>query len=226
MSFPAPSFDGPEASLIQRVRAGEKEAFYQLIKPYERAVFSIAMSILRNEADAEEASQEAVLKALCALPGFRGECKFSTWLIQIAINEARANLRKNRRGNDKSIDDQRTFENGEWLPKEYADWREIPSEKLQRKELGKALRRALESLPPRYREVLVLRDVQHLSTQETAEILGITRGSVKIRLLRARLRMRSLLAPGVDGSWINGRSEFGKICPYGIPPRLNETIGA
>jgi RNA polymerase sigma-70 factor, ECF subfamily len=226
MSSPAQNVERHEADLVQRVCAGEKEAFYQLVKPYERAVFSIAMSILRNEADAEEASQEAVLKALCALPGFRGECKFSTWLIQIAINEARAKLRKNRRGLDKSIDDQQAYEDGEWLPKEYADWREIPSEELQRKELGKALRRAMESLPSRYREVLVLRDVQYLSTQETAEILGITRGSVKIRLLRARLRMRAVLAPGIDGSWINGRSDFVKVCPYGIAPRLNETIGA
>jgi RNA polymerase sigma-70 factor, ECF subfamily len=203
-----------EAKLVQRACAGDKEAFYQLVHPCERAIFTSAMSVLRNEADAEEASQEAVLKAFCAVSRFRGECKFSTWLTQITINEARAKLRKDRRGLYESIDDQWVHEDRDWFPKDYADWREIPSEELQRKELGEALKRALESLPQRYREVLVLRDVQHLSTQEAAHVLGITRGSVKIRLFRARLQMRNALAPGIDGSWATGRLEFEKVRPF------------
>lgn len=205
MSTATLSLDSNETELVQRVCAGDKQVFYQLVHPYERAIFATAMSVLRNEADAEEVSQEAVLKAFCALPRFRGECKFSTWLIQITINEARAKLRKDRRGLYESIDKQRTDE------KDYADWREIPSEELQRKELGKALKRALESLPSRYREVLVLRDVRHVSTQETAQVLGISEGCVKIRLFRARLQMRDALAPGIDGSWATGRLEFGEV---------------
>jgi RNA polymerase sigma-70 factor, ECF subfamily len=211
MSTSTRSLDFREAELVRRVCSGDKESFYKLVQPYERVMFTIAMSVLRNEADAQEVSQEAVLKAFCALDRFRGECKFSTWLIQITINEARAKLRKDRRALYKSIDGLPAYEDGEWFPEEYADWREIPSERLQRKELGKALERALQSLPPRYREVLLLRDVQHLSTQETAQVLGITRGCVKIRLLRARLRMQHVLARRIDRSWLTRRLEFGNV---------------
>lgn len=214
MTCPVFSLQSVEAELVERVRAGDKESFYQLVQPYERAVFNTAMCVLRNEADAEEVSQEAVLRALCALPRFRGECKFSTWLLQITINESRAKLRKDRRRLYESIHDQRTGEEGEWFPKEYADWREIPSEELQRKELREALKGALESLASRYREVLVLRDVQRLSTQEAAQVLGISEGCVKTRLSRARLQMRSALTPRVDGTWMTGRFEFGRVRPF------------
>src|SRR5499425_676290 len=148
-----------EAELIQRICAGDKEAFYSLVEPCERAVFTAAMSILNNVADAEEVAQEAVLKAFAALPRFRGESKFSTWLVQITINEARLKLRKDRRHLYESIDDQQPDMEGEYFPKDFADWREIPSETLQRKELKEALKRALEALPQKYREVLILRDV-------------------------------------------------------------------
>ena len=211
MSTATLSLDSNETELVRRVCAGDKQVFYQLVHPYERAIFATAMSVLRNEADAEEVSQEAVLKAFCGLRRFRGECKFSTWLIQITVNEARAKLRKDRRSLYDSIDEQRADLEGGWFQKDYADWREIPSEELQRKELGKALKRALESLPSRYREVLVLRDVRHVSTQETAQVLGISEGCVKIRLFRARLQMRDALAPGIDGSWATGRLEFGEV---------------
>lgn len=203
-----------EAELIQRVCGGDKNAFYCLVLPCERGVFTAAMSILNNPADAEEVAQEAVLKAFTALSRFRGDCKFSTWLIQITINEARLKLRKDRRHLYQSLDEQQTDEQGDCFPKDYADWREIPSETLQRKELREALKRALDSLPPKYREVLILRDVQHLSTQETAQALGITVGSVKTRLLRARFQMRDALAPGIDGSWTTGKFEYEKVRPW------------
>jgi len=214
MSTPKPDLNPREAELIQCVCQGDKEAFYRLVQPYERAVFTAAMSILNNVADAEEVSQEAVLKAFSALPRFRRECKFSTWLIQITINEARLKLRKDRRHLYESIDEQRTDEQGGYFPKDYADWREIPSEELQRSQLRQALKRALESLPPKYREVLILRDVQHLSIQETAQALGITEGCVKTRLLRARFHMRDALAPGIDGSWMTGKFEYEKVRPW------------
>jgi RNA polymerase sigma-70 factor, ECF subfamily len=200
-----------EAELIERVCEGDKDAFYCLVQPCERAVFTAAMSILNNPADAEEVAQEAVLKAFTALPRFRGACKFSTWLIQITINEARLKRRKDRRHLYESLDEQRTDDQSDYFPKDYADWREIPSEALQRKELRETLKRALDSLPPKYREVLILRDVQHLNIQETAQVLGITAGSVKTRLLRARLQMRDALAPGIDGSWITGKFEYEKV---------------
>ncbi len=209
-----PNFDKTESELIQRVCQGDKEAFYSLVKPCERGIFAAAMSILNNPADAEEVAQEAVLKAFSALSRFRGESKFSTWLIQITINEARLKVRKDRKHLYESVDEQKTDEQGDYFPKDYADWREIPSETLHRKELREALQRALNSLPTKYREVLILRDVQHLSIQETAQALGITEGSVKTRLLRARFQMRDALAPGIDGSWYSGKHEYEKVRPW------------
>jgi RNA polymerase sigma-70 factor (ECF subfamily) len=208
------NLDTNEAELIRRVCAGDKEAFYSLLEPCERAVFTAAMSILNNVADAEEVTQEAVLKAFAALPRFRGESKFSTWLVQITINEARLKIRRDRRHLYDSIDESQTDDEGDCFPKDFADWREIPSETLQRKQLQEALKRALDGLPQKYREVLILRDVQHLSIQETAQVLGITEGSVKTRLLRARFRMRDALAPGIDGSWSTGKLEYEKVRPW------------
>src|SRR6266516_6914289 len=172
------------------------------------------MSILNNAADAEEVVQEAVMKAFSALSRFRGESKFSTWLIQITINEARLRVRKARKHLYESVDEQRTDDQGDCFPKDFADWREIPSEELQRKELREALKRALDSHAPKYREVLILRDIQHLSIQETAQVLNISEGNVKTRLLRARFQMRDALAPGIDGSWASGKAEYEKVRPW------------
>lgn len=202
------------ADLVARVKTGEHELFYELIRPCERAIFLTAMKILGNEADAEEVAQEAVLKAFTHLDQFRAEAKFSTWLIQITVNEARIKLRKDRRKLYQSIDEGIADEDGDYIPRDFADWREIPSEALERKELREALDRGLQILAPKYREVLVLRDVQRFNTQETARILGITEGVVRTRLLRARLQMRDALAPGIDASWAAGRSEYKKVRPW------------
>jgi len=209
-----PFLDAQQIDLIQRVCRGEKEAFYVLVRPCERAIFTAAMLILNNLADAEEVAQEAVLKAFTNLANFRGESKFSTWIIQITINEARLKIRKDRRHLYESVEESRPDDEGDYLPKDFADWREVPSEALERKELREALRKGLESLAQKYREVFVLRDVQHLSIQETAQVLGITVGSVKTRLLRARLQMRDALAPGFDGSWITGKTQYQKVRPW------------
>ena len=203
-----------EADLIRRVCSGEHEAFYELVRPYERAIYFAAMGVLNNPTDSEDVAQETVLKAFNALPNFRFEAKFSTWIIQIAINESRAKLRKDRRHLYESITSEREDEEGEYYPRDLADWREIPSEELQRKELRDALKRAMASLSPKNREVLILRDVQHMSIAETAKILGITEATVKVRLLRARLKMRDALAPGIDGSWTTGREGFKKVRPW------------
>lgn len=195
-----------ERELMERIIAGETEIFYELVQPYERAVFRSAVAILGNDADAEEVAQEAMLKALKHLPGFRRESKFSTWLIQIAINEAKVKLRKDRRVLYDSIDAGRPTEDGDYVPVELADWREIPSEALEQKELREALNAALQSLPEKYRTVLMLRDVQQISIAETARILGLTEENVKTRTSRARLQMRDLLAPGWGGAWV-GKAE-------------------
>ena len=214
MSSTKPPLEATEADLLERARQGDKEAFYNLVCPCERAVYTAAVSILNNSADAEEVAQEAVLKAFTNLAGFRGEAKFSTWLIQITINESRLKLRKDRRHLYESVDEQRADDEGEYSPKDFADWREVPSEALQRRELREALKQAIAHLPSMYREVLILRDVQQRSIQETAQILGLTEGSVKTRLLRARLQMRDALAPGIDGTWATGKAEYKKVRPF------------
>ncbi len=194
--------------LIARVKAGEKDLFYSLIQPYERSVYLAAFSILHNEADAEEVAQEAVLKALSHLDQFRAEAKFSTWLIQITVNEAKMRLRKDRKGRYDSIETAHEGDEGDYIPMDFADWREIPSEALERKELKAALTRALASMKPQFRQVFIMRDVQGLNIEETAQVLGVTKATVKMRLLRARLMMRDALAPGYDGVWSLGETKY------------------
>lgn len=197
-----------EVEMVRRVRDGDSALFYELVRPYERRVYSAAFAILRNSADAEDAAQEAMLKAFRHIKQFREEARFSTWLIQIAVNEARMRRRKNHPDVMEPIAD-RPDEAGNYVPRDFADWREIPSETLERKEIREKLTQALASLGEIYREVFVLRDMQHLSIEETAEALKISTASVKTRLLRARLMLRDLLAPGLGGPWLS-RMSFGK----------------
>jgi len=198
-----------EPALIRRVQAGEADAFYELVQPYERAVFLAALAIVKNEADAEEVAQEAVLKAFKALGRFRQESKFSTWLIQIAINEAKMKLRKDRRHLYESIEQGQQGDDGEYIPRDFADWREIPSQALERRELRDALTKALDSLPQKYRTILILRDMNHLSITETAHVLGLSEANVKTRLSRARLQMRDALATGFGGLLGRGNNPEG-----------------
>ncbi|HUO13925.1 MAG TPA: sigma-70 family RNA polymerase sigma factor [Verrucomicrobiae bacterium] len=188
-----------EQDLIRRVQNGENEFFYELVQPYERRVYAAAVAILRNEADAEDVAQEAMLKALANIRQFRAESRFSTWLIQITVNEALMRRRRERTVVMEGMDERRD-EDSDYTPRDFADWREIPSEALERKEVRQKLAQALASLDRKYREVFVLRDMEKLNIQETAEALGISVASVKTRLLRARLMLRDLLA----GSWEQG----------------------
>lgn len=202
-----------ETQLIKRVCGGEREAFYELIRPYERMIYATAISISKNPADAEEIAQEAVLKAFSNLASFRGEAKFSTWLVQITYNEAKMRLRKAHSHLYESIDDQQQSEEGDFWPRDYADWRPISSELLEQNEVRQAVQNALNSLRPIHREVLVLRDVQQLTIKETSTILGIPETSVKTRLHRARLLLRDILAPGFDGYWVKGQP-YRKVRPW------------
>jgi RNA polymerase sigma-70 factor, ECF subfamily len=196
-----------EQDLILRVQAGHAELFYELVKPYERRVYAAALAILRNESDAEDAAQEAMLKAFANIKQFRAEARFSTWLIQITVNESLMRRRRERTVVMEPIDNRRdggtSGEESEYAPRDFADWREIPSEALERKEVRQRLAEALGTLDPKYREVFMLRDMQHLNIQETAEALGITVASVKTRLLRARLMLRDLLAAGWEQGWFS-----------------------
>src|SRR5262252_4214847 len=191
-----------ERDLLRRVQGGETQLFYELIKPYERRIYTTAFAILRNEAEAEDAAQEAVLKAFTHIGQFRAEARFSTWLTQIAVNEA---LMRRRKAHTEIMEPigEREEEDGTYTPRDFADWREIPSEVLEKKEIRQKLASALATLAEKYRQVFVLRDIQHLSIEDTAEALGISRASVKTRLLRARLMLRDLLAPGLGGAFFS-----------------------
>ena len=203
---PADPTDEREQGLIARIRTGESSLFSALVKPYERRVYATALALLHNEADAQDVAQDAILKAFTHLNQFRGESRFSTWLIQITVNEALMRRRRERTVVMEGMDDRRdgrSNEEIEYAPREFADWREIPSEALERKEVRQQLAEALGSLDRKYREVFMLRDMEHLNIQETAEALGITVASVKTRLLRARLMLRDLLAAGWEQGWFS-----------------------
>src|SRR4051794_33601370 len=153
-----------ERELIDQICRGQTEHFYTLIKPYERHIFAIAYAVLGNAADAEDAAQETFLNALRALKGFRADSRFSTWLFQIALNEARTRLRRSRAHLHQSLDESNESEDNNFIPRDLADWREIPSEALARKELRQIVEATLRSMRPIYREVITLRDIQNLDT--------------------------------------------------------------
>jgi RNA polymerase sigma-70 factor (ECF subfamily) len=177
-----------ERELIAEILAGNHERYYELIAPIERRVYYTAYAIVRTEADAEEVSQEAILKGFRGLNKFRGEARFSTWLLSIVANEARMRLRRRREVSLellKSPDDE-----DEYTPLELAEWREIPIEALAQKELAERLEEAMATLPEMYREILILRDIDELNIAETSAALAISVPAVKTRLLRARLMVR------------------------------------
>jgi RNA polymerase sigma-70 factor (ECF subfamily) len=180
--------------MIAAILAGDTRLFHQLIRPHERSVYMMALSLLHNEADAEDAAQEAFLKAYRNLASFRGDSKFGTWLISITLNEARSRLRRKSNIKTQSLDEP-PDEEGHLSPALLRDWREIPSEALERQELRDVLRQAVTALPDIYREVFVLRDMEELNIAETAETLGISTASVKVRLHRARIMLQRALAP-------------------------------
>jgi RNA polymerase sigma-70 factor (ECF subfamily) len=184
-----------EAGLIARILGGEKELFHELIRPYERMVYLTLFAIVRNEAEAEDAAQETVINAYRHLSAFRGEAKFSTWLTTIAINEGRKRLRKTKSAAEESFEEKAEAREGDYTPAPLTDWREIPLEALERKEIREALRGAVAALPDIYRQVFTLRDLEELNVEETAQALGINAGAVKVRLHRARIMLQKRLVP-------------------------------
>jgi len=184
-----------EDALIARILAGERDLFHELICPYERIVYSMVFSMLGNESDAEDAAQTAVIQAYMNLDKYRGESRFSTWLVTIALNEGRNRLRKAKSLREDSIDALSEEADGDFAPALLTDWREIPSEALERKEVREHLQRAIERLPLIYRAVLVMRDMEGLDMEETARSLCVTTTVVKVRLHRARRMMQRDLAP-------------------------------
>jgi RNA polymerase sigma-70 factor, ECF subfamily len=189
----APEEVHPDVALVERARGGDVHAFETLVKQYDRQVFRIAQHITQNREDAQDVVQDAFLKAYEKLDQFQGNSKFYTWLVRIAVNEALMRLRKRRTGKMVSIDEDVQTEEGS-VPRDLAEWRPNPEQEYNQAELAEILRKTINGLPPGFRVVFVLRDVEGLSTEETANALGLSVPAVKSRLLRARLQLRERLS--------------------------------
>ena len=190
LAAPTETFD--ETTLVAQARRGDMAAFTQLVERYERKIFRLAQNITQNREDAEDVMQEAFLKAYEHLDGFEGNSKFYTWLVRIAVNESLMKLRKRKW--DKTVWLDEPVETGDdVVTREIAVWDDNPEERFGKDELQEILDKAVQSLPPIYRSVFVLRDIEELSIEETAKALDLTVPAVKSRLLRARLQLREKL---------------------------------
>jgi RNA polymerase sigma-70 factor (ECF subfamily) len=181
-----------ETALVARAQAGDAQAFTELVNHYERKIYRLAKHITQNDEDAEDVLQETFLKAYEHLDTFQGNSKFYTWIVRIGVNEALMKLRK-RKG-DRTVPLDEPVDTGEeMVAREIAVWEDNPEDRYSREEMREILDQAVESLKPDFRTVFVLRDIEELSTEETAETLGISVPAVKSRLLRARLALREKL---------------------------------
>jgi RNA polymerase sigma-70 factor (ECF subfamily) len=181
-----------ESVLVSQAREGDTRAFGELVRRYEGKIFRLAQHVTNNREDAEDVLQETFMKAYEHLDQFKGDSKFYTWIVRIAVNQSLMKLR--RRKTDKSVSLDEQIDTGEdTIVREIAAWDEDPEQRFSREELGEILDHAVDSLEPPYRSVFVLRDVEELSTEETAEALGLSIPAVKSRLLRARLQLRERL---------------------------------
>lgn len=189
-STQAIAFD--ESNLVERAQGGDARAFTELVNQYERKIFRLAKHITQSQEDAEDVLQETFLKAYGHLPEFQRQSKFYTWLVRIAVNESLMKLRKRRTARTVSLDE--GIDTGEeTVAREIAVWEDNPEERYSREELRRILDEAIDALPPIFRTVFVLRDIDELSTEETAGVLNISIPAVKSRLLRARLQLRDRL---------------------------------
>lgn len=180
-----------EHLLVLAAKRGDATAFEELVNRYERKIFRLTMNITRNREDAEDAMQDAFLKAYSHLQTFQEDSRFYTWLVRIAANEALMRLRK-RRPNQFSIDEPLEGDD-DLMPREIEDWGPSPEQRFAQTEMHEILSKVIDQLDPEYRTVFVLRDIEELSTEETAAAVGISVPAVKSRLLRARLKLRQKL---------------------------------
>jgi RNA polymerase sigma-70 factor (ECF subfamily) len=195
---PAPTTADPQAELLARLRAGDEAAYEELVREQMPVLLRVARRLLHSEEDARDAVQDAFVSAFRALPNFRGDSRLGTWLYRIAVNAALARLRARGAGDEVSLDD--------WLPRFAADGHPAEAAEpwpadagTEARERREQVRRAIDRLPESYRTVVILRDIEELSTDEAAEALGISPGAVKVRLHRARQALRSLLDPWMRG---------------------------
>ncbi len=187
-----------ESALVMEAKAGSYGAFEELVNRYEKKIYRLGLNITGNREDAEDVLQDAFLKAFEHLRDFREDSRFYTWIVRIAVNEALMKLRKRR--SDKSVPIEDTVDDeGQVMPREFTDWKPSPEQLLAQAELQQILEKAARSLPPSFRTVFFLRDVEGLSTEETAALLNLTVSAVKARLFRARLQLREDLSKTFKG---------------------------
>jgi len=193
--FPSQIARDDESALVASSQGGNPAAFAELVSRYQSRILRLIFIITRNQEDAEDGTQDAFLKAFTHLPWFRGNSRFYTWLVRIAVNQALQQLRQRRRcPRWISLDEPIEGDSGP-VPRELEDWRPNPEEEFACAEIGNILDDLLDQLKPTYGIVLVLRDHEELSIKEIASLLGLSVPSVKTRLLRARLRLRKELIP-------------------------------
>ena len=183
--------------------------FHALIEPCERAIYFLLLSLLRNEAEAEDAAQDTAIKVYSNLKKFRGDSQFRTWVLSIARNEGLGRLRKAGSRREDSLDAETDEQTGDYTPAILTSWREVPSAALEQKELGALLRQAIDGLPEIYRNVVLLRDIEEMDVRETAAALGVSEGAVKVRLHRARALLQRSLAPRLKGFAPKRKGLFG-----------------
>jgi len=190
-TLPSQVVKADEPILVAAAKGGDISAFDTLVNRYERKIFRLTQNITQNREDAEDAMQEAFLKAYEHLGDFAGNSRFYTWLVRIAVNQALMKLRR-RRPNIVSLDEE--IDTGEdMMPREIEDWGPSPAERYEQTEMGEILSKVIGDLDPSFRIVFQLRDIEQLSTEETAEALRLSVPAVKSRLLRARLKLRQKL---------------------------------
>jgi RNA polymerase sigma-70 factor (ECF subfamily) len=190
---PRPAVEKPESVVVAEAKSGSNAAFEELVNRYERKIYRLAMRLTGNSQDAEDVLQETFLKAFEHLPDFRQDSRFYTWLVRIAVNEGLMKLRKRRSDKAEPMEDA-VDEDGQVMPREFRDWKPNPEQIFSQDEMQEVLLNAARRLPASLRTVFMLRDVEELSTEETAEALNLTPGAVKARLFRARFQLREELS--------------------------------
>jgi RNA polymerase sigma-70 factor (ECF subfamily) len=188
-----PSHLDNEESIVAAAQAGDSDAFVSLLNLYSRRVYRVALNLTGNHQDAEDVLQEASMSAYCAIAGFQGKSRFYSWLVRITINAALSKLRKRATWKESSLDEAKEGEDGNYLPLEIESWCDDPEEACLNVELHRILADVIQKLDPKSRAVFTLRDVEKFSTEETANLLGLSIPLVKTRLFRARLNLRDQL---------------------------------
>ncbi len=192
-----------EAALVRKAQMGHAESFSSLVKQYERQIYRLSYAVTKNLEDAEDVLQETFLKAYSNIGRFKEESRFYTWLVRIAMNESITKLRRRHAPTWVSLDQPAHNDEPASVPRDVEDWRDNPEKSYSGTELRAILSKALLDLETRLRIVVVLRDVEGLSTEETARVLGLSVAAVKSRLNRARLKLRNKLS-----AWFQDRPVF------------------